>query len=144
MYREVILEGDYTSWNSHSIKKPTISTCDLCSKLRTNWQGKTLRGRCRKGIYQQIPDWRKGQRRIQHPQEQVLTRMPQQVSITYSTISHFPESLSATCTDKCDINHFGYQWTINYCDKCNFRPEVSKQGHYERAQGLKSISILKQ
>lgn len=99
MYRQVILEGDYNSWNSRSIKKPTISTCDLCSKLRTNWQGKTLPGRCRKAIYQWIPDWRKGQRRIQHPQEQVLTRMPQQVSITYSTISHFPESLQHAQTN---------------------------------------------
>lgn len=82
--------------------------------------------------------------RCQHLQDHALPRMPQSTSITYSTItSHFPESLSPTYTDESDINHSGYQQAINYCGKCNFRPQASKQGHQEVAESLESINILK-
>lgn len=71
-------------------------------------------------------------------------RKPWSLSITHSTTtSHFPESLSTTYRDKCDINHSSYKRTINYCDKYNFGPPALKQGHQEIAESLESINILK-
>lgn len=78
---------------------------------------------------------------------------PTRTSITKDATEHInhiqhhykslSESLSPTYTDESDINHSGYQQAINYCGKCNFRPQASKQGHQEVAESLESINTLK-